>query len=67
MKSPVLCMFSVLGGMVLGSALALALTPKTGSELRKAMHDFVNEEIAHWHSCHCQSGQSNDGAKAEVK
>lgn len=38
--------------MVLGSALALAFTPKTGAEMRKAVQDFVNDEIARWQSCH---------------
>ena len=60
-------MFSVLGGVVLGSALALALTPKTGSELRKAVQDFVNDEITRWQSCHGASCQTHEAPKTEVK
>lgn len=50
MKNSTLCIFSVLGGMVLGSAVALALTPKTGHEMRQIMREFLNEEMAKWHA-----------------
>ena len=33
MKHTTVCIFSVLGGMVLGSAIALALAPKSDSVL----------------------------------
>ena len=36
--------------MVLGSAVALALTPKTGHEMRQIMREFLNEEMAKWHA-----------------
>ena len=48
MKNTTLCIFSVLGGMVLGSAVALALAPKTGQEMRGFVRDFLNEEIDKW-------------------
>ena len=48
MKNTTLCIFSVLGGMVLGSAVALALAPKTGQEMRSFVRDFLNEEIDKW-------------------
>ena len=48
MKNTTLCIFSVLGGMVLGSAVALALAPKSGAEMRGCLRDFLNEEIEKW-------------------
>lgn len=66
MKNSVLCIASVLGGMALGSALALAFAPKTGAETRKAVQDFLNEEFARFQ--HCHNGSCNHEApKAEVK
>ena len=52
MKDSVLCVFSMLGGMILGSAVALALTPKTGREWRDSIRDFVDKEIDKVR-CHC--------------
>ena len=42
----------MLGGMILGSAVALALTPKTGREWRDSIRDFVDKEIDKVR-CHC--------------
>ena len=50
MKNTTLSIVSLLGGMLIGSALTLALTPKTGEEVRNLMRDFLNEEIGKWHS-----------------
>ena len=52
MKNTTLCIFSVLGGMVLGSAVALALAPKTGQEMRGLVRDFLNEEIEKWRAAY---------------
>ena len=52
MKNTTLCIFLVLGGMVLGSAVALALAPKTGQEMRSFVRDFLNEEIDKWRSAY---------------
>ena len=52
MKNSTLCIFSVLGGMALGSAVALALTPKTGQEMRQFVREFLNEEMAKWHAAY---------------
>ena len=52
MKNTTLCFVSVLGGMVLGSAVALALAPKTGQEMRSFVRDFLNEEIDKWRSAY---------------
>jgi gas vesicle protein len=34
--------------MVLGSALAMAFTPKSGPEMRNLVGDFLNEEFEKW-------------------
>ena len=52
MKNSMLCVASVLGGMVLGSAVALALAPKTGQEMRSFVRDFLNEEIDKWRAAY---------------
>ena len=52
MKHTTLCIFSVLGGMVLGSAVALALAPKSGQEMRNFVRDFLNEEIDKWRAAY---------------
>lgn len=38
-------MISLLGGMVVGSALAMLLTPQSGPELRTKIKDWVEEEV----------------------
>lgn len=52
MKNTTLCIFSVLGGMVLGSAVTLALAPKSGQEMRSFVRDFLNDEIDKWRSAY---------------
>ena len=63
MKNTTLCIFSVLGGMVLGSAVALALAPKTGQEMRSFVRDFLNEEIDKWRSAYKDAMQACDCEK----
>ena len=59
MKQTTLCVLSLLGGVAIGSAVALAFAPKTGTEMRGMVRDFLNEEINKWASgdkvsaCHC--------------
>ncbi len=60
MKNTTLCIFSVLGGMVLGSAVALALAPKTGQEMRSFVRDFLNEEIDKWREAYKEAIPSCD-------
>ena len=59
MKDSVLCVFSMLGGMILGSAVALALTPKTGREWRDSIRELIDKEVDKMR-CHC-----NDEAHAK--
>ncbi len=48
MKNSILCIVSVLGGMALGSAIALSLAPRTGEQMRSLVRDFINEEVEKW-------------------
>ena len=45
MKNSTVSILSLLGGMVIDSALALAFTPKTGAEMRSLVRNFVTDEI----------------------
>lgn len=49
----------MLGGMILGSAVALALTPKTGREWRESIRELIDKEVDKMR-CHC-----NDEAHAK--
>ena len=45
MKHTCYCFATLLGGMVIGSALAMLLTPKSGPEMRDAIKGLVEKEI----------------------
>lgn len=45
MKNTCYCFATLLGGMVIGSAIALLMTPKTGPEMRAAIKNLVEKEI----------------------
>lgn len=45
MKQTGICIATLLGGMVLGSALAMLFTPVSGAELRQSIHDLVDKEL----------------------
>ena len=38
-------MISLLGGMIVGSALAMLLTPQSGPELRTKIKEWAEEEV----------------------
>uniref|UniRef100_UPI004056EEC0 YtxH domain-containing protein n=1 Tax=Alistipes sp. TaxID=1872444 RepID=UPI004056EEC0 len=63
MKNTTVCIFSVLGGIVLGSAVALALAPKTGEEMRNYVRNFLNDEIDKWRSAYKDAMPSCDCEK----
>ncbi len=61
MRQSSLCLLSLLGGAVIGSIVALAFAPKSGSEMRGMVRDLVNEGInkfstcgADGHKCGCE-------------
>ncbi len=46
MKNSGICIATLLGGMLIGSALTMLLTPKSGPEMRKQIRDLLNDELA---------------------
>lgn len=45
MKNTSTCIASMIGGMVVGSALAMLFTPQSGPELRRTIREVVDREI----------------------
>lgn len=45
MKQTSICVASLLGGMIIGSALAMLLTPQSGPELRNNLREAFDREI----------------------
>ncbi|MCH5334668.1 MAG: YtxH domain-containing protein [Alistipes sp.] len=45
MKHTCYCFASLLGGMIVGAAAAMLLTPKSGPEMRAALKSLVDEEL----------------------
>lgn len=45
MKHSGICIASLVGGMILGSALAMLFTPQSGHDLRQSIRDMVDKEI----------------------
>lgn len=45
MKHTCYCFATLLGGMVIGSALAMLLTPKSGPEMREALKCMFEKEV----------------------
>lgn len=45
MKHTCYCFATLLGGMVIGSALAMLLTPKSGPEMRESIKGLVTKEL----------------------
>ncbi len=53
MKDSGMCILSLVGGMLVGSAITALLTPKSGKELRGMIGSMIHDEIAKIHQCHC--------------
>lgn len=45
MKNSGIVIASLVGGMLIGSALTMLFTPQSGPELRKKIKDLVNDEL----------------------
>lgn len=45
MKNTGIAIASLVGGMIIGSALAMLLTPQSGPELRKQIKDLIGDEV----------------------
>ncbi len=57
MKHTSFCIVSVIGGMLIGSALTLLLAPKSGEEMRGDIGDFIKKEIERMR-CRCNEDGS---------
>ena len=45
MKNTGIILASLLGGLIVGSALTMLFTPQSGPETRKQIKGFINDEI----------------------
>lgn len=45
MKNTGIIITSLLGGLIVGSALTMLFTPQSGPETRRQIKDFLNDEI----------------------
>lgn len=45
MKNTGIILASLLGGLIVGSALTVLFAPQSGPETRKQIKDFINDEI----------------------
>ena len=45
MKNTTICIASMLGGVIIGSALAMLFTPQSGPELRHKIKDLIDDEV----------------------
>ena len=45
MKNTGIIITSLLGGLIVGSALTMLFTPQSGTETRKQIKDFINDEL----------------------
>lgn len=45
MKNTGIAIVSLVGGMIIGSALTMLFTPQTGAETRKQLKDFIGDEL----------------------
>ncbi|MBQ9137666.1 MAG: YtxH domain-containing protein [Alistipes sp.] len=45
MKQTGLCILTLLGGALMGAAIAMLVTPKTGRQMRDQIRDFINDEM----------------------
>lgn len=45
MKNTGIAIVSLVGGLIIGSALTMLFTPQSGPDLRHSLKDFVDKEI----------------------
>ena len=45
MKNTGIILASMLGGLIVGSALTMLFTPQSGADLRKQIKDFIDDEV----------------------
>ena len=45
MKQTGLCIVTLLGGALMGAAIAMLVTPKTGRQMRDSIRGFIEDEV----------------------
>ena len=66
MKQTGLCIVTLLGGALMGAAIAMLVTPKTGRQMRDSIRDFVNDELEKMR-CKCNDPLHNHDVAESVK
>ncbi|MBR5849513.1 MAG: YtxH domain-containing protein [Alistipes sp.] len=64
MKNTTMCVASLLGGLIIGSALAMLFTPQSGPELRHHIKGFVDDEVS---KLKTKADAVHDKLKAEIE
>jgi hypothetical protein len=63
MKNTSICIFSALGGALVGAAVAMLFTPQSGKELRHRIQDAIDDTTRRIHDDLCQCKPSGNGAE----
>ena len=63
MKNTSICIFSALGGALVGAAVAMLFTPQSGKELRHRIQDAIDDTTRRIHDDLCQCKPSGNGVE----
>lgn len=76
MKKTCTILCTLVGGAIVGSAVTMMLTPKSGEQMRGAMHRKIHEQLKKIHQnlencscmltggeCNCNMAETNDDAQ----
>ena len=63
MKNTSICIFSALGGALVGAAVAMLFTPQSGKELRHRIQDAIDDTTRRIHDDLCRCKPSGNGAE----
>lgn len=60
MKNTGICIVSLLGGVIVGSALTMLFAPQSGRDFRHSIKHFVDKEIDKACACHHEKEEDTD-------
>ncbi|MBO7199247.1 MAG: YtxH domain-containing protein [Alistipes sp.] len=63
MKNTSICIFSALGGALVGAAVAMLFTPQSGKELRHRIQDAIDDTTRRIQEDLCKCKPSGSGAE----
>lgn len=66
MKQSGLCIITLLGGALVGAAITMLTTPKTGRQMRESIREFIGEELEKVR-CKCDDAACNHSVTEPVK